>query len=230
MKLPSPLNPLTEVHRLIFFYITPSKARRRHFAKVGLVASAMLVCIMLTIASRINQVATVDDATRADAVVVLGCAVQQDGQPSPALRARIEEGVRVWRATGSTYLLLTGGVGKYPPAEAVAMATIAAREGVPGAAVIEDTTAHRTEDSAMVCAAMARRDGWKRVVLVSDPWHLLRARHLFVDADPSLDIRQSPALNSPAWTVGTSRAGYTFRECIALTVYEIERSTSDEHR
>ena len=152
---------------------------------------------VLLVASRINRAAHVANAAPSDAVVVLGCAVQPDGTPSPALRARIEEGVRVWRDTGSRYLLVTGGVGTYPPAEAVVMRQIAEAQGVPPSALIDDTTAHTTEGSAWMCSRIATRLGWKRVTLISDPWHLLRARHQFADYHPGLDVRQSPAVLSP---------------------------------
>jgi len=194
-----------------------SAVKRRLVATLVVLFAAIVIFAITW--SRIDRAARVSNATKADAVVVLGCAVKSGGVPSPALRARIEEGIRVWRATGSHYLFVTGGVGKNPPAEAVVMHQIATKAGVPDSAIIEDTTAHRTEDSADVCAATAQRLGWTRVVLVSDPWHLLRARHMFADVAPTLDIRQSPALDSQDWTNLPSRTGYMLRECVAFPVY-----------
>jgi uncharacterized SAM-binding protein YcdF (DUF218 family) len=192
---------------------------------VGIVAAIVGVGLIGegVVWSRIDHAASVSNATKADAVVVLGCAVQKGGTASPALRARIQEGVRVWRATGSRYLFVTGGVGKNPPAEAVVMRGIAEREGVPPASIINDTTAHTTEGSAFMCARVSERLGWHRVILVSDPWHLLRARHMFTDYDAALDVRQSPAFDSPDWTDTGRRTGYTLRESIAFPIYMFRR-------
>ena len=199
---------------------TRSRAVRRALAGV-IVLFGVGTIALIGLWRQIDRAAQVDDANgqSADAVVVLGCAVQAGGEPSPALQARIDQGIRVWRDTRSRCLLATGGVGHHPPAEAVVMGRIASEQHVPAAAVIEDVTAHRTEDSATVCASLAEQNGWKRVILVSDPWHLLRARRMFQDAAPGLDVRQSPAFDSPAWTITSLRNAYTFRECLAYPTY-----------
>ena len=173
--------------------------------------------------SRVARESLVDDAAPgADAVVVLGCAVWQGGQPSPGLDARIRHGVQVWRETHARYLLVSGGLGQFGPAEATVMRRIAEAQGVPPAAIIDDPYAYHTEASAQMCGRIARRLGWRRVTIVSDPWHLARSREQFLDAGVT-DVRQSPALRSPNWLVPALRDQYMARETAALMVYSITR-------
>ena len=66
-----------------------------------------------------------------DVIVVLGAAVWPGGQPSPALQRRILHAVDLWQQGYAVYLLVTGGVGKYPPAEAAVMQRLAVAHGIP---------------------------------------------------------------------------------------------------
>jgi len=64
------------------------------------------------------------------------------------------------------------------------------------------------------------RLGWQRVTIVSDPWHLARSRRLFEVAGVT-DVRQSPALNSPAWLDEDKRNKYMIRETVSFLFYKL---------
>ena len=53
-----------------------------------------------------------------DVIVVLGAAVWPGGQPSPALQRRVMHAVDLMQRGYAAYLLVTGGMGQYPPTEA----------------------------------------------------------------------------------------------------------------
>ena len=63
-----------------------------------------------------------------DVIVVLGAAVWPGGQPSPALQCRVLHAVDLLQRGYALHLLVTGGVGQYPPAEAEVM-TFAVSQG-----------------------------------------------------------------------------------------------------
>src|SRR5215467_5275333 len=65
-----------------------------------------------------------------DVIVVLGAAVWPGEQPSPALQRRVLHAVDLLQRGYAAYLLVTGGVGKYPPAEAVVMQRLAVAHGI----------------------------------------------------------------------------------------------------
>jgi len=116
----------------------------------------------------------------ADAVlVVLGAAVWPGGEPSPTLRRRVDWAATLYRQGIAGNVLLTGGRGRHPPAEAEVMADLAGQLGVPAERLIREPQGRTTWDSARRCAGLIRSHGWRDVILVTDPWHLPRTRIAF---------------------------------------------------
>jgi uncharacterized SAM-binding protein YcdF (DUF218 family) len=115
---------------------------------------------------------------QADAIVVLGCRLTQDGRPSPALRRRVGEAVRLLEAGAAPVLVLSGG-GTGPRPEAAAMRELALAAGIPAAALRIEDRSRDTRENAVITASLLHREGLGTVILVSDRYHLLRARLLF---------------------------------------------------
>ena len=114
-----------------------------------------------------------------DVIVVLGAAVWPQGQASPALRRRVLHAVDLLQRGYATSLLLTGGVGKYPPAEARVMQHLAQASGIPPSRIVLEERATSTLESACRCHPLLRQHGWTRVLLVTDGYHLKRALFAF---------------------------------------------------
>jgi uncharacterized SAM-binding protein YcdF (DUF218 family) len=114
---------------------------------------------------------------RADAIVVLGCALR-GGAPSPALVRRVECGVALL-ARGVAPLLLLSGGGRSGRPEAAAMAGLATALGVAAERLLVEPDSRDTIGNAVNTAALLRARGLDSVVLVSDAYHLARARILF---------------------------------------------------
>jgi uncharacterized SAM-binding protein YcdF (DUF218 family) len=113
----------------------------------------------------------------ADAIVVLGCTLRA-GAPSPALTRRVECGVALL-ARGVAPLLVLSGGGRSGRPEAEAMAGLAAALGVAGERLLLEPDSRDTIGNAFNTAALLRARGLASVVLVSDAYHLVRARILF---------------------------------------------------
>lgn len=121
----------------------------------------------------------------ADAVVVLGAPLTADGQLSAVLDERVRAGFALWRAGAAPRLCVTGGPSPRGGVEADAMAEALRALGVPDDALVIERTARTTAENA---ARVAELLGPGRTVwLVSQPFHLRRARHLFRRA--GLDAR-----------------------------------------
>jgi uncharacterized SAM-binding protein YcdF (DUF218 family) len=114
-----------------------------------------------------------------DVIVVLGAAVWPGGQPSPALQRRVLHAVDLLQRGYAAYLLVTGGVGKYPPAEATVMQRLAVAQGIPPQYILCEEQATSTFASALRCCDLLRQHGWSRVLLVTDRYHLPRALFAF---------------------------------------------------
>ncbi len=118
---------------------------------------------------------------RADAIVALGAAFRRDGQPSPALVRRARHAVALYEAGAAPLLLFSGGPcgGDGRRSEAEAMAAIARGAGVPEAAILLEPRARNTRENAVLSAEILRPRGGQRVLLVTDAFHMRRARLVF---------------------------------------------------
>jgi uncharacterized SAM-binding protein YcdF (DUF218 family) len=114
-----------------------------------------------------------------DAVVVLGAQVLPGGRPSTALRRRVVTGVAALRRTGAPAIVMCGGVGATPPAEAAVMAQIAEGLGVAADGILLEDRSHSTLEQAEQVAVMAGNRGWRQIIVVTDRYHLPRAVFLF---------------------------------------------------
>jgi uncharacterized SAM-binding protein YcdF (DUF218 family) len=115
----------------------------------------------------------------ADAVVVLGAALAAEGVPGPALKRRMEHGVRVLNERGSPYLVVSGGLTRHPPAEAEVMRVLAIDLGVPEQRIIVEDLAVNTFENAVYTGRIIRDRGWRQVVVVTDWFHMPRALYVF---------------------------------------------------
>ena len=129
----------------------------------------------------------------ADVAVVLGAAVRADGRPSPALARRTLHAVALLRRGAVGHLLLTGGVGRHPPSEASVMRAVAVGAGVDPGRLLLDESAGTTLESARACARLISARGWSRVLLVSDAYHLPRARLAFRHFGIAAGVSAPPA-------------------------------------
>jgi uncharacterized SAM-binding protein YcdF (DUF218 family) len=126
-------------------------------------------------------------------------AVWRGERPSPSLARRIGRGVELWQAGLAPVVVPSGGVGRFPPAEAEVMARVARAGGVPDAALVLDAQATSTSESAENVRALAAAHGWQRVIVVSEPYHLRRASLLFRAEGLDVETACAPWSDQP-WT------------------------------
>jgi uncharacterized SAM-binding protein YcdF (DUF218 family) len=141
-----------------------------------LITGGLLVLLVAWIASAVAVVdrARRDEARPADAIVVLGAA-QYAGRPSPVLRARLDHAIDLWKQGLAPTLVLTGGTGAGDTtSEAAVGKRYAIKQGVPAAAIQMETEGRTTIESLQGVAALRELDDHPTVILVSDPFHMLR--------------------------------------------------------
>lgn len=76
-------------------------------------------------------------------------------------------------------LVLTGGVGTFPPAESEAARDLAISQGVDPEAIRIETSSTNTEENARFAAELFEAPSGLRVLVVSDGYHCFRCRRLF---------------------------------------------------
>lgn len=106
--------------------------------------------------------------------IVLGAAVWPGGTPSPTLARRAEKAAALYHTGQVVRIVASGGVGDHPPSEARVIREVLADRGVPNSAVIlEEASTTTLENLANTRALLPEGTP---VVIVSDAWHLPRAR------------------------------------------------------
>jgi vancomycin permeability regulator SanA len=190
---------------------------------LGLVLALILLVVVAFLVTyrTIDQRSVRDDARPADVILVLGSAVWPNEQPSPSLRSRTQRAITLYQDGLASHLILSGGLGRYPPEEAEVMRRLAEAAGVPAEAMILDVEAHSTWESITQAREIMDQEGWETVIIVSDPFHITRA--LLMAEDLGIVAYGSPALDSPTYTLPTKRVFYTSREVLAVWWYLVQR-------
>jgi uncharacterized SAM-binding protein YcdF (DUF218 family) len=112
---------------------------------------------------------------------------------------------------------MTGGLGKYPPAEAHVMRQLAVDAGVPEARILIEDQATSTFQSALLCAAILRQHGWSTALIVTDRYHLPRT--LLVFRSCGIQAYGSPPQGRRYARKRWKRWYYRVREAFALVWY-----------
>lgn len=157
-----------------------------------------------------------DEARPASAIVVMGAA-QYVGRPSPVLKARLDHALELWRRRLAPKIVLTGGTGVGDTtSEAAVSARYVRARGVPDSAIVLEDEGLTTSQSLRAVTSLLSGEPDKRVILVSDPFHMLRlvilARRL------GLEPYSSPTRTSPISASPVQRARYVVGESIKVPV------------
>jgi uncharacterized SAM-binding protein YcdF (DUF218 family) len=192
--------------------------RRRRWlvrAAVALPAAWLAACVVLALV--ISGTGAIDRGEPADVIVVLGASLGSDGTPNPALIRRSEHAAGLWKAGRADTVLCTGGVGQQvrtARSEADACRELLVRAGVPRTAVVLEETSRSTEEQVLRIRTMMAEHGWRRATLVSDSYHVFRARYIV--RRMGFDVALSP--------VPVSKIGAVFY------LYSVVREVAALHR
>ncbi|HNJ97274.1 MAG TPA: YdcF family protein [Ilumatobacteraceae bacterium] len=170
------------------------RVRRTLYVLVGLALGWYLFNLW-----QVWRVGESDQARPVDAIIVLGAA-QYDGRPAPVLEARLNHVVELYQQGYAPLVVTTGG--NQPGdrfTEAEASANYLIDHGVPKGAIVE-VVGDTSYDELRAARDVLHGRGLDRVLLVSDPYHMLRVR--LVAEELGLTAYVSPTRTSPVggWT------------------------------
>jgi uncharacterized SAM-binding protein YcdF (DUF218 family) len=112
------------------------------------------------------------------AILILGAAVWPGGRASPTLARRTAEGARLWHEGRGTVVVPCGGIGRHPPSEALVMRRLLIEQGVPNDRIHPEDRSTSTAQNIAYAARILETLAIGSVVIVSDAYHLPRARLL----------------------------------------------------
>jgi uncharacterized SAM-binding protein YcdF (DUF218 family) len=143
-----------------------------------LVAALSLLAAFSLISFYILHDANKQELRQADAIIVFGAA-EYDGRPSPVFRARLDHANELFRQGLASVIITTGGAAADPKfSEGGVGHDYLMRKGVPEAALIAETQASDTAESAERVAAIMRENHLTRCIAVSDAYHMFRIRKM----------------------------------------------------
>jgi uncharacterized SAM-binding protein YcdF (DUF218 family) len=138
---------------------------------------------------QIENYAGLEQAAPSNAIGVFGAA-EYDGRPSPVYRARLDHALALYRKGIAPLIITLGGDGGDQYTEGAVGGKYLMGMGVPESAIIAETQSRNTEESARRIAVIARANGLRRLVIVSDGTHLFRIHEIC--AAEGLDVLTSP--------------------------------------
>lgn len=180
-----------------------------------------------------------DEATLppADAIVVLGGGggyrwmAQEDVDAEDLRSSRIAAGARAWLAGRAPLVILSGG-GVGDDTEARTMAMAIEHLGVPRSALVLEQRSHSTRENARYSAALSRRMGIRKILLVTSSLHMPRAELEF--RATGLQVTPAPVPEraerkswAQRWRPSRSalrRSSRAFKELAALAVAHLRPS------
>lgn len=193
---------------------------------VGRVAAALVVAVGLIVAVTAVNIwwtARQDERPVSDAIVVLGSA-QYDGTPSPIFEARLDHALDLYNAGIAPMIITVGGRqsgDRYTEAEAGLLWL--ETEGVPAEVMRAIPDGTDTLKSMQAVAALFAEQGLFTAVVVTDPWHAMRATRMAQDA--GITASSSPTRQGPAVQTRATQFRYIARETAAYLFYRLTGSS-----
>lgn len=169
----------------------------------------------LTLAVR--DQATRDEARPSDVIVILGAA-EYKGKPSPVFRARLDHAYDLYQRHLAPRIITTGGAGgELVHTEAEVGREYLASRGIPIENIYIEREGATTAQSTAASAEILKRMGWRTCILVSDGYHLFRAKRMM--STHGLDCVGSPR---PARETSDLTAAWLyFRQAVGYSLYNL---------
>jgi len=144
------------------------------------VAAVMVLAVFSSLFLTILSDSTKQELYHADAIIVFGAA-QYDGRPSPVFKARLDHANELFRQGLAPVVITTGGSAADPKfSEGGVGHDYLMRKGIPESALIAETQANDTAESAERVAAIMRANHMNSCLAVSDAYHMFRIRMLLM--------------------------------------------------
>ncbi len=159
----------------------PTASYRKLSGVLGIASALALAALGLRLAGLARQIqrqSTVDEARPADVIVILGAAAYR-GHPSPVFKARLDHGLELYRRGLAPRILTTGGSGGDPQfTEGEVGRSYLVQHNVPSETILVEREGESTVHSMAAAAEIMRRMNLKSCILVSDGYHIFRAKRI----------------------------------------------------
>ncbi|MCP2338758.1 YdcF family protein [Actinomadura rupiterrae] len=180
---------------------------------VGVIGALLgiIVATPLTVGLRVWYQARQDERPRSDAIIVLGAA-QYNGVPQATLKWRLQHALDLYQHGVAPRIVTVGG--KAPGDNFTegdsGRRWLIRQGGLPADKVISVPVGRDTLQSLKAVGAEFKRLGLRSGVIVTDPWHELRAKRMA--SDNGIDPAGSPTRSGPSVQTRDTQFHYIVRE------------------
>jgi uncharacterized SAM-binding protein YcdF (DUF218 family) len=153
----------------------------------------------------------------ADAIVVFAGGVGESGRAGGGFQERVTQAIDLYRAGHAPRMVFSSGF-VFTMREAEVMKAVAVAGGVPAEAILLEESASNTHDNVAFTKRILDEHGWRRVLLVSSPYHMRRALLTWRKLAPGVTVIPTPAPESQFYD--RHRRGITLEQIRGL-VHEV---------
>ena len=177
------------------------KTARRRTAQTMLGAAAVYLLLFQTpalwwVAAPLQLSAP---AQTADAIVVFAGGVGESGKAGVGVQERVGQAVNLYRAGHAPKLIFSSGY-VFTLREAEVMKAIAVSNGVPADAILLEEQAANTHQNVTFTRQLLDQHQWRRILLVSSPYHMRRAVWTWHKLAPAIEVVPTPVPESQFYT------------------------------
>ena len=155
-------------------------------AKNSLIGLLLFILLLLytPIIQKTAQPLTIKDSIlKVDAIVVLSGGWQKEGVLGVATMERYEYGLKLFQEGWAPVIIFSGGSLTKPITEADEMAEMALSQGFPYASIIPENSSESTYENVLFTKKILKERKLNSIILVTSPYHTLRAKKMFEDKD-----------------------------------------------
>jgi uncharacterized SAM-binding protein YcdF (DUF218 family)/glycosyltransferase involved in cell wall biosynthesis len=131
----------------------------------------------------------------ADAIVVFAGGVGESGQAGGGYQERVAAAVDLFRAGRAPRAVFSSGF-HFVFHEAEVMKDLAVANGMPADAILLEQNARNTHENVLFTDAILRDHGWRKILLVSSPYHMRRALLTWRRSAPDVTVVPTPVSQS----------------------------------
>ncbi len=173
---------------------------------VYVATTCALLCyigLWLVVRSYAHEVLANPPTRPAEAALILGSRAYLDDAPNPCLVGRVEAGFDLARHGMASTLVMSGGTDREDGrVEAETMRSIALENGFEGRVLLESQS-RSTRENFMLSRPLLQSAGIKSVIVVTEPYHLWRAKKLVqataFDRDFDVQLKAAPSQCWQSW-------------------------------
>lgn len=137
----------------------------------------------------------------ADAVVVFAGGVGESGKAQGGYLERLKQGVDLYKAGYASSLVFSSGY-VFSFKEAEVMRALAIDQGVPADRIVLEEQATNTHENVTFTNRILQQRQWRRILLVSSPYHMRRATLVWQKAAPDVTVIPTPPFSSQFYEHG----------------------------